>query len=262
MDQGYIRLFRKIQESRHWPDKNFSKFEAFIDLLFLARFKDTTIKRTDKHGPYELSYGDALVSERFLAKRWEWSTKKVRTWLNLCLEDGTIMFKERSTKRSIVHLANMQVYAEWRRTERSAKDSTEEAQKTHSGSAQEAKKNKETPLSPETPLIKKEKKPSTKAGYTEDFEKFWNLYPKNKRKEKQQAFKAWKLITKEEKELAIGSLPNHVESIDWKKNNGQFIIYPERFIKRKKWEDEVQTGIQTTTGKSIAEIVNENYNGQ
>ena len=85
--------------------------------------------------------------------------------------------------------------------------------------------------------ITKEKKDT----YSCAFESFWKLYPK--KKEKPEAYKAWKnLKPSEELQKKIKEAVNqYKQKEEWKKENGRFIIYPERFIKRQKWEDEITT---------------------
>lgn len=74
--------------------------------------------------------------------------------------------------------------------------------------------------------------------YSEPFEQFWASYPR--KVEKPKAFAAWK------EQRINGELPTIISQVeaykmthDWKKDNGKWIPYPERFIKRRKWEDEI-----------------------
>jgi hypothetical protein len=79
--------------------------------------------------------------------------------------------------------------------------------------------------------------------YTAEFEKFWNLYPK--KKSKGSAFKAWKKIKSPVETLMkiSDALQWQKESIDWKKENGQYIPYPGSYLNGNMWEDEKLTDI-------------------
>lgn len=70
------------------------------------------------------------------------------------------------------------------------------------------------------------------------FTTFWNAYPK--KKDKGHAVKAWSKISKpkETLELILNALKWQKESIDWKKENGQYIPMPSTYLNGRRWEDE------------------------
>ena len=68
----------------------------------------------------------------------------------------------------------------------------------------------------------------------EDFEVFWNMYPKKKDKIKAKA--AWKK-EKPPIDLVLKALEWQINSKDWVKENGKFIKYPERYITHGSWMD-------------------------
>ena len=82
--------------------------------------------------------------------------------------------------------------------------------------------------------------------YPPDFEEFWNEYPK--KVEKPEAYREWgKLLpSKELQEKIIAAVKKWKVSREWKEDGGKYIVYPERFLKRRKWEDEV---VETTIPK-------------
>jgi hypothetical protein len=73
-----------------------------------------------------------------------------------------------------------------------------------------------------------------------NFEEFWKVYPK--KKEKSLALIEWnKLKPNEElKNEIIRSVENYKKTDQWQEAGGKYIIYPARFLKRKRWEDEVE----------------------
>ncbi len=74
----------------------------------------------------------------------------------------------------------------------------------------------------------------------EDFDKFWNAYPR--KVAKGDARKAWKAL-KPSEELAfqiIESVKQQAQSLEsWQKDNGKFIPYPATWLRAERWNDEI-----------------------
>lgn len=88
-----------------------------------------------------------------------------------------------------------------------------------------------------------EKKGSSKekaAGYSEDFEKFWQAYPK--KVSKGQAWKTWEKLRKAKELPNVEELCKAISwrklSEDWEKDNGRFIPHPSTWLNAHGWEDE------------------------
>jgi DNA-binding transcriptional ArsR family regulator len=86
----------------------------------------------------------------------------------------------------------------------------------------------------------KEPKPVGNSDQMEGFAVFWKLYPRKVQKAKAEA--AWKKleVTPEVLSIITTALARQVVSIDWLKNNGQFIPHPTSWLNGKRWEDELQ----------------------
>ena len=84
----------------------------------------------------------------------------------------------------------------------------------------------------------KQKPPAKKpAGdYPEDFEIFWDLYPKKVGKKTSLA--VWKKMTAAERVLAVEKLPAAKKSPKFTDDNGKWIKDPERWLKSGGWDDE------------------------
>lgn len=84
---------------------------------------------------------------------------------------------------------------------------------------------------------RKEGKGKELASDESDFESFWSEYPK--KKSKGDAEKAWKAINPNEH--LVGKILQAVQSaktsIDWLKNDGQFVPYPASWLRDKGWLD-------------------------
>lgn len=76
---------------------------------------------------------------------------------------------------------------------------------------------------------------ANKDKYEEDFSKFWSIYPK--KKDKQNAMKAFKKITVPVDEL-IAAVEKQKKWESWTRDDGRYIPYPTTWLNGKRWEDE------------------------
>ena len=72
------------------------------------------------------------------------------------------------------------------------------------------------------------------------FIEFWKCYPRKVNKSK--AKDKFMSICKSKKmfDIIMNALRVHVQSNDWKKDNGQFVPYPTTWLNGKRWEDEIE----------------------
>ena len=91
MDGGYIKLSRKFFSNELWNEaRTFSSCEAWLDLIQSARFEATP--RKVSIGGREVSYqrGQYPASIRFLSQRWQWTERRIRTFLSYLKKEGMI----------------------------------------------------------------------------------------------------------------------------------------------------------------------------
>lgn len=81
---GFIKLHRTIQEHKIWTRKPFSYGHAWVDLLLLAAWKDHQFNGRD------YKRGTVSVSQDWMAKRWGWQRKRVRTFIALLERDQMV----------------------------------------------------------------------------------------------------------------------------------------------------------------------------
>jgi hypothetical protein len=74
-----------------------------------------------------------------------------------------------------------------------------------------------------------------KREYSEEFELFWKNYPK--KVGKGSSWLEWKK-EKPDIDVCLKTLSWQKISHDWTKENGKWIVDPERWIKKRRWEDE------------------------
>lgn len=75
------------------------------------------------------------------------------------------------------------------------------------------------------------------AGYTEDFLKFWEAYPK--KVGKGGAFSRWKRAVRPETSVLLEALSKQVVSDQWTRDGGQYIPNPETWLSQRRWEDDL-----------------------
>ena len=83
------------------------------------------------------------------------------------------------------------------------------------------------------------------------FDRFWATYPK--KTAKQNALKAWQKLNPDDKltEEILLALEQQKKSVQWQKDNGQFIPYPATWLNGKRWEDI----IDPEDGKGVSENI-------
>lgn len=80
------------------------------------------------------------------------------------------------------------------------------------------------------------------------FDKFWKAYPK--RKDKKRAYKVFMKIKPDDKllEKMLSCIEREKQSLDWLKDNGQYIPYPSSWLNGERWNDEDITDTVTIIG--------------
>ena len=72
--------------------------------------------------------------------------------------------------------------------------------------------------------------------YSNEFEQFWKAYPR--KVEKQQAWMVWQKM-KPDLNICLSAVKAQIASGQLNTIEPKFILYPERWIKREKWNDEI-----------------------
>ncbi len=132
MVEGWLKLYRSIQNHWLWEDKPFSRGQAFVDLLLMANHKDNKILFNGEL--IEIKRGSRITSLRQLSDAWGWSTTKVKKFLELLEKENMITVKS-DNKKTLVTIENYGVYQEVGNTEE-----TQEKQQSNTEVTQ--KKNK------------------------------------------------------------------------------------------------------------------------
>lgn len=118
--QGWIKLHRKVKDHPFFQEKRqFSKFEAWLDLLMKANHQDNKVLLGNEL--IEVERGSFITSELKLMRTWGWSKSKVRAFLTL-LEVEQMIEKESDNKKTTITICNYNVYQDLETTERPLTD--------------------------------------------------------------------------------------------------------------------------------------------
>ena len=92
----------------HWiySDEPFNKFQAWVDILMFANFKDKEI--TINGNRFTIHRGSFLTSIRKLATRWKWSKDKVGRFLRKLRDEK--MIKIATVGGTLITVVNYDVY--------------------------------------------------------------------------------------------------------------------------------------------------------
>lgn len=140
MLEGWLKLYRSIQNHWLWEDKPFSRGQAFIDLLLMANHKDNKILFNGEL--IEIKRGSRITSLRQLSDAWGWSTTKVKKFLELLEKENMITVKS-DNKKTLVTIENYRVYQEVGNTEETQEkqqNNTEVTQKKFKKNSKEIQK--------------------------------------------------------------------------------------------------------------------------
>lgn len=108
MQQGWIKIYRQIQKNEIWTDgEPFDRRSAFIDLLLSVNHEDKII--TFNGQETEVKAGQTITSIRNLAKRWNWTEKKVRVFLDF-LEKKDMIERQADRQKTILTIKNYSAY--------------------------------------------------------------------------------------------------------------------------------------------------------
>jgi hypothetical protein len=205
---GWILLHRKFFEHPIWSEnREFSRAEAWIDLIAQARWKDTETSAIINGQIIKWGRGQLIGSVRFLRKRWRWkSTKKVHTFLKL-LENENMVSLEKVTPATRITICNYDTYQQ-------AGNSKETARKQQGNKTG-----------------KKEKEGRKKVNIA--FGVFWDSYGK-KAGSKKKAKEYWHKLSDEDRQTVMAHLQQYVYSFD----DIQYQPYATTFLNQRYFDSE------------------------
>ena len=97
--EGWIKLYRKIEDNWVYKAKPFDKFHAWMDMLLIA--ERTTHKSMWRGSAATFKRGDVCLSIERLAERWGWSRKKTRHFLEQLESDGMVKVNAHQNRTTV-----------------------------------------------------------------------------------------------------------------------------------------------------------------
>lgn len=146
-DLGHIKLSRRLfkRETAHpfWTeDRKFSRFEAWVYLIQKANFAPR-VREVCGH-LVDLARGEFVVSLRYLATKFKWSLKVVRSWVRYC-EKGAQLRAQRETPVGTVYLiVNYDSYQNPQRKAKEPKGTATGTDGAQAGHKEETRETRET----------------------------------------------------------------------------------------------------------------------
>ena len=230
MHRGWVKLWRKWRDHEMASDPNATL--VFLHLLTEARREP---KKNRRYG-YTLERGQCDLTLGQLSELTSLSVKSVRGALDRLERYETIKRGTQKGKQpAIITIVNFDTY----NPDVSDKGNQRGDQGADKGQLPEkVEKGKNT-----TP-------PRKSAGYTEDFEAWWKHHPR--KIEKPNAFKEWRKLSTDERAMALDYIEAYAEAWDTydpDKVRRSFCPYPERWLKRHRWQDDPNEWILEARGK-------------
>jgi len=107
MKQGWISIYRALQDNDLWQNKPFARGQAWIDLLLLANSKDNKLFFNGKN--ITVKRGSFITSILKLSRRWGWSRGKVKRFL-IVLESLHMLKHQTDTKSTSITISKYSSY--------------------------------------------------------------------------------------------------------------------------------------------------------
>jgi len=101
MKDGWISIHRSIQDHWIYPNREFTKLEAWIDMLLEVNHREKKVLIGST--VIKVKRGESIKSLDTWGKRWKWNKSKVRRFFELLKKDEMIVsINEKITTRIIV----------------------------------------------------------------------------------------------------------------------------------------------------------------
>ncbi len=104
---GWIKLYRSLLKDKIWLSEKFTKGQAWVDLILLAKYKDGMFMKRDVMVDYKR--GDITEGIVNLAIRWRWSRGKTQRFIDY-LEKVSNIVQQKSTVLTVISIVNYDEY--------------------------------------------------------------------------------------------------------------------------------------------------------
>ena len=239
--KGWISVHRKIQEHWVWDnDEPFDKRSAWIDILLMVNHKDKKFLLGNEL--VEVKAGERITSERKLAKKWNWSRTKVRSFLELLEKDGmikTIKVPQKRTRLKVLNYSDYQGYENQRKTSKkpvkNQSETSKEPQKNlNNNDNNDNNDNKPSEKSDtESDEFSLNKKDNGRYDYPKDYERLYSLYPYS-RGNKKAGWRKWAATRRKgvEQDDLIEAAKNYAANCKKEGTEEKWVMHIKTFLGR------------------------------
>lgn len=219
MERGWLRIWRKIEDSSSWS-RGVEYRGLIITILQKANWK-TGYFMGNKINP-----GQFATSAINLAKELKISRQKVSRMLSNLSKDGFVSVSNVSNRYTLISIIKWDSYQQ-------IKNNDEQPMSNHRATDEQPMSNHRAQSKKERRKEVKNNSPSKNDG-DDGFEKFWDMYGK-KTDSKKNCLAKWKRLSWKTRELIFERLPDYILStpdIKYRKN-------PSTYLNGEFWESEV-----------------------
>lgn len=183
---SFYKMERGWLDSPMWGEEAYSKREAFEWMIGEAAWDDNKVVAMPNGKPLRLKRGQVYASIRFMARKFQWSENKVIRYLEFLAVWGAIE-TQTNTGQTVITICNYSKYQDGGNTgEYRDEHANGNALGDADGNTGEYKQQ-------ETQETLRKKEEGNAGAFASDpaFEKFWEIYPRQRRGSKEKARKAY-----------------------------------------------------------------------
>lgn len=275
---GWIRLHRELLD--HWIYKDSEYLKVWIEMLIRARYWDEPATELIGDQLVKIERGEFIFGRPKWSKRLGISEQRLRTLLTKLIKDGMIEPVQNFPRFTLYRIQNYEKFNQQTNQHINQQGSQQQQGFEGDGNQQDNQHSNQQPTSSQPapnqqPTNNKERSNKEKNdknekevknnsvepaaqhdGYHEDFESFWSVYPKFRRKDKAKSFQIWKKKIKvEERQVLIQCTTRYAADKKTIGPNGQFAKMPSTYLNAGTYKDylsggDEDEGVQHSTGST------------
>jgi hypothetical protein len=242
MVSTWVKLHRKI------ADNPIMRHPVALQVLIwcMVKVQWKPYRWPTRWGAVDLQPGEVVIWRGKLAESLNTTERKIRTALQLLTKEKILTSKTTNT-HTIITLVNFEQLQGQEYETTTETTSTRPALDQHSTLEQEGlnlsiQEINQKPIA----AAKAARKPKATAP---GFEEFWGAYPK--RRGRGAALAQWNSL-KPDLQVCLNTLRWQRVDVEWTKDNGKWIPWPQKWIKEQRWLDEKESGRGTGRGDGWA----------
>lgn len=229
---GWFSIHRKLLDEDLWLSEEFTKGQAWVDLIGLANHKKGFIYKRGIQ--IEVNRGQCGYGKETLQKRWGWSKGKLTRFLKNLEIRECITILQNDNVTTLLSINNYEIYQSNGRADELANDSASDS--ANDSALREGKR------VPNNKTNKENKFNKGKDDYSDDFLTWWSAYPnyRSRKCKRKQCYQKWKALKRAgelpDLEELLDALDRHRRKGDWTKDDGAYWPGPFPYLNGQQWE--------------------------